>query len=156
MTEAKTAEPATEKSERGPRENKRQETGRRQRVPMGTPQAKLSATVEEGYVGRWINDQGGRIIKAREAGYEFAEDQTANGEDKRRKAQVGTLPDGSPMFAYLMKIRREFYDEDQAFKQKVNDEVDATIKEGVPQGAEEQDRAGFYVPDEGITMKSET
>ena len=126
--------------------------GRRRRIPLGTPELKLVADVGPGYVGRWINDMGGRIARAQEGGWEFALDHAIDAEDKRRSRVVGTQDNGNPMTAYLMMIREEFYDEDQALKQVPLDEMDAAMRRGVPQGAEDRDQSGFYVPDEGINI----
>lgn len=127
---------------RDDRADTREETGRRQRIPMGVPRAKLHAEIDKGYVGRWINDHNGRIQQAEAAGYTHVTE--GKGRGNKRRQQVGTLPDGSPMFAYLMQIRKEFYDEDQALKLRAADDIDAAIKRGTPREAEGQDAANFY------------
>lgn len=123
----------------------REAKGRAQRTPLGVRQAKLAAEIEEGYVGRWVNDDPGRIQRALSAGYEHVEAK-ANGQGRaaKQKQQVGTHPDGSPKYAYLMKIRQEFYDEDQAMKEAGNAEVDAALTSGRPDGADARDAGSFY------------
>lgn len=115
------------------------------RVPLGTPDMKLGIRDYggqlEGFVPRWINDKGGRIHDALTGGYEpvFKDDQVLAGEvGENRNSDmgswvsqiVGTQEDGSPMRAYLMKIKREWYEEDQQAKQKRVDAVDEAIRGG--------------------------
>jgi hypothetical protein len=163
-TQAKTIEPATEIATdtqrkpsaqephpldtRGERPTSRNETGRLARIPLGTPNAKLSAPKRAGYVRRWINDMNGRIQAAERAGYAKVEEKGV--ECVRR---VGTLEGGHPLNAHLMEIRQEFYDEDQRAKQARVDEVDAVIKGGKPQGVAPEDQSRFYTPSEGVSLK---
>lgn len=143
--------PASEMSgSRDPRPTTREETGRRKRIPLGAPQAKLAAEQRAGYVRRWINDANGRVQNAIAAGYEHVEDAGSFGRGEKVKRQVGTHPDGSPMQAYLMEIRQEFYVEDQALKARELDKLDAAMRRPTPQGATApEDRNGFY--GEGLT-----
>lgn len=117
---------------------------RRQRIPFGTPKRKLSldeATAErlKGKVPRWIIDKDGRIPSAQAGGYEFI---TAEGTEKvgdtvqseeggkNIRKLVGKHEDGSPQYAYLMAIDKEFYEEDQRAKEAVNAKVDESIRRG--------------------------
>ena len=136
-----------------PRSEDRAETGRTKRVPMGTPTLKMEAVIRPGFVGHWFNDQNGRLQLAQGAGYEFAEDQSQPGRDKKRKMQVGSQ-DGKPTFAYLMEIRQEFYDEDQALKMAPLDEMDAQMRRGQPHGVAEGERGTFY--DAGTQVTTST
>ena len=127
---------------------------RHRRVPLGIPELKMTARIRSGYIGRWINDAGGRIARAQQGGWEFALDHDSEEEDKRRSMVVGTQRDGQPLLAYLMEIREEFYDEDQALKQKPLDEMEAAMRRGTPhEAATGADRERFYVPDEGISIE---
>ena len=53
------------------------------------------------------------------------------------------------MYAYLMKIRQEWYDEDQAELQSRNDKIDNAIRSGKNVVGEQP---GFYVPQGGIKL----
>lgn len=121
---------------------KRESNGR---VPLGTPGMKMSIRDYggqlEGYVPRWINDKGGRIHQALGGGYEpvFKDDRVVAGESGGDRNSdmgswvsqiVGTKEDGSPLRAYLMKIKREWYDDDQKAKQQQVDAVDEAIRGG--------------------------
>ena len=142
---------------RGERPTTREETGRRARVPLGDPRPKMAAPKRAGYHRRWVNDAGDRLRAAEEAGYQFVEDEIEvdeAGRGTRRSMTVGTKEDGSPLRAFLMEIRNEFYEADQAVKQAKIDEVDAAMRRGDVQGAQPQDKEKFYVPDEGISIRS--
>jgi len=131
---------------RSAREATREETGRRERVPMGVPRPKLSAVIRPGYKGRWVNDDGDRVQEAQRAGYEFAEDQSASGRDKKQSRRVGVRPDGKPLIAYLMEIRQEYYDEDEAARMAAVNGQEAADMSGTPHGVDERERSGFYNP----------
>ncbi|MCI0559224.1 MAG: hypothetical protein MN733_12075 [Nitrososphaera sp.] len=114
----------------------------RARRPMGVPRAKLAIPDLPGYMGRVVNDTPGRIAMALEGGYEFVNKAEApNWGDSevtpgnsdlgtRVSRVVGTHPDGTAMRGYLMRIRKEWYDEDQAAKMQKVDEIDSAIKHG--------------------------
>lgn len=135
------------RAERGPR---------RPRIPMGVPRSKLSVQgMEEGYVYRWFNDHGGRIQQATQAGYEFAKDVTAGDTGERNSdigskvsQLVGAKEDGSPLRAYLMRIKREWYLEDQTAKQADINETDESIRHG--QIGKEHGDGHTYIPSTGI------
>lgn len=164
MSEEITREEMTE--DRAPRRGRkpgREEGGRNRRVPLGTPESKLTvpqAQDDKEHEYRWINDKPGRLMRAQAAGYEFVEDPTMqvgtgstngnSGADSRVSRLVGKDERGHPLYAYLMKIKREYYDEDQAAKQKAIDEVENTIKRG-----RFNEKAGDerYVPKEGIRIR---
>lgn len=139
----------------------RQETARARRVPLGTPEMKLTAENREGYVRRWFNGKGNRLSRAQQAGYTFVEDDTFIGEGAESRNSdigsavsqiVGTNEDGSPLRAYLMEIRREWYEEDQAAKQAAIDEREDAIRNGSVN--DEQGRQdNRYVPREGIKFQ---
>lgn len=142
-----------EQGNRQARSQNRQGKGRSKRVPLGTPRSKLAVEGKDpNYAYRWVNDQGGRIQQAEQADYEFVgagEVTVGSGVDRNsevgdRVSQiVGTKEDGSPMRAYLMRIKREFYEEDQVEKQKEVNAKDAAIQSGSVSGQPGQD--GRYV-----------
>lgn len=147
MTEIKKeikATPESNKVER-PRERKRN-------VFNGT-QGKLQVGKEiPGFHLHIFNDTPGRIQAATEAGYEFVKPEEVDGVmdnvtsrnteigDKVRFL-VGAGDKGEPMYAYLMKIKQEWWEEDQAALQAKNDKTDAAIRTGKTPGVDSQ---GFY------------
>jgi len=85
------------------------------------------------YVYRIVNDDDDRITQMQEIGYEIVTDSTLKVGDKR--VAVPTT-EGSPTkvsvgggkIAYVMRIRKEFYDEDQKAKQALADELETSTK----------------------------
>jgi len=128
---------------------------RRKRKPLGVPVSKLAVQERDGYVRRWINDDGGRIQQAEEAGYEFVTKAVVSSEAQKGQGTkisqiVGTQENGQPLYAFLMEIKKEWYDEDQRAKQAEVDKVDMAIKTGNVNGTVGED--GRYVPREGIKV----
>lgn len=121
----------------------------RKRVPFGTPRSKLVVPVKpEGYHLRWVNDDVGRIYAAQNGYYEFCSPEEVgmeSTEDGKVKVLVGKTPQGTPMFAYLMKIKIEYYEED---KQAINAQQDA-FEAAIRRGQNSNGEYG-YVPKEGI------
>lgn len=158
---ADTAETTNETMEgRVPRQRARSERGRKRRQPLGQSQQKLAATVPDGMVGHWFNDTPGRVQQAMDAGYTFisneGEDLEEEGSrDQARRELVGRKEDGSPMYAYLMAIPAEWYQEDQAAKQSAVDETDSAIRRGNIRGAARGDESSYYVPSEGISVRND-
>lgn len=85
------------------------------------------------YVYRWMNDDGGRLLaKTRQDDWDFVgqlgehvpADEYTTGAAWR---VIGKNPDGSAMRAYLVRKRREFYEEDKRKEQKQTEEVTRQI-----------------------------
>lgn len=138
---------------------------RTKRVPLGTLRSKL--TIPEDFVDkkrfqpRWVVDRPGRIDNAMAGGYTFVQDsnmtvEVGEGTDGRDKMStavcrtVGTHEGGAPMKAYLMKIRREWYEKDQRDKQAEVDKTDESIKQGTVASQPGDKR---YIGSQGITYK---
>lgn len=130
---------------------------RKTRVPLGVPRAKLQAPEIKGFRTRWINDYTGRIEQAIAGGYEHVYEKDLQGEagntDLGEKVSriVGRNEDASPLRAFLMKIKEEWYQEDQRAKRKQLDETDAAIRRGK---LNEQPDDRRYIPREGITVSN--
>jgi hypothetical protein len=107
-----------------------------------------------------FNDEPGRVEQALAVGYTFVTPDEVGGTatnvvsrntdigDKVRFL-VGTDGKGEPLYAYLMKIPLEFYEEDQAALQSKIDAVDAAIRGGKLTG-DGHTTEGFY--DAGIRV----
>lgn len=128
----------------------------RKRVPIGGRRTKLQLSQNEldalkDYKLRWINDSQGRIPAAEAGGYEFVSPEEASslGEgaihagNSDLGARVSKVVDRHGTRAYLMKIRKDWYDEDQAEKEKQNALVDQQLRP-VSQGG--QTIEGGYTP----------
>lgn len=118
----------------------REPKGRAERIPLGSHRQKLIADVRPGFVRRWINDKGARIQYALQGGWEFVsrDKTTATTTDQGQGVSqvTGTREGGDSMRSYLMEISKEWYDEDQAAKQKRIDDVESQIKRGKDQHGE--------------------
>lgn len=115
----------------GASKNKRQ-ARQSTRVPAGGQRQRLAIGDEykdENYVYRWVNDEAGNIDRYRQGGYDFVEstESPVIGEDQQDHGQpvdstvsmhVGRTRYSTNGTAYLMRIRREYYDEDQEEKRK--------------------------------------
>lgn len=97
-------------------------SGRVSRTPVGTRNILTVAGKEPGYVYRVINDSGDRVQEFMDAGYELVDASSVRVGDKRvntakaegSKAQLSV---GQGQKAYVVRIKQEWYDEDQAAKQ---------------------------------------
>lgn len=124
----------------------------RKRIPFGTPRTKLEVPyMPEGYHGHWVNDDAGRIFAAQQGYYEFVTpdevglDKT---EDNKVKVLVGKNAQNGPLFAYLMKIKLEYYKEDRQLINSKQDEFERALK----QLGNNQNGEYGYVPKEGIKI----
>lgn len=87
------------------------------------------------YVYRIVNADGDRIAQFEEAGYELVEGKDVKVGDRRldsasaegSKAQVSVDREGKK--AFVMRIRKEWYEEDQRAKQKQVDDLEQSIKQ---------------------------
>lgn len=113
----------------------------------------------EGYHTHIFNDVPGRVDQALRVGYEFVKPDEVGGTATNvvsRNTDIGDkvrflvgVDGDKPQYGYLMKIRQEFYDEDQAKLQAKNDLSDDAIRGGTmnkPGNSTE----GFY--DAGIKV----
>jgi len=154
-------------------QEKSNQIGLRKRIPMSVPKAKLAVPDISGYHCHWINDYAGRIMQAHQGGYEFvsedeaminnfslgtASDLSGNTDmGSRVSVVVGKNEDGTALRAYLMKIRNEWFAEDQAVAQERVDAVDQQIKRGrVGSEADKNksDTANRYVRTADISQSS--
>lgn len=124
-------------------------TPRRVRKPFGSQAQKLARPNRQGFVRHWFNDTPGRILRAKEAGWEIV--LADNGEPDTHP--VGVSETGGALIAFLMETPEEFYKEDQAAEQKRIDEMERSFK----RGADEQGQPGMdgrYIPSRGITIRT--
>jgi len=140
-----------------------QKAQERKRVPMSIPRRKLEVPERPGYVRYWMNDYPGRIQQALQGGYDFVKttdvdiNNSSTGADSTLSGNtdmgtnislvVGKTEQGGPLRAYLMEIKAEYYNEDQAYIQDRVDLVDKTIRRGKfkPEGESQADSENSYV-----------
>ena len=106
--------------------------GRPQRVPVGTRNVLTVAGKDANYEYRVINDSGDRVQEFLDAGYELVEKDSVRVGDKRvnsasAEGSVSQISVGQGQKAFVVRIKKEWYEEDQAAKQtKVNALEDST------------------------------
>jgi len=108
-------------------------SGRVKRTPIGKRNILSVANKDPNYVYRVVNDTGDRIAAFEEAGYVVCEASEVKVGDKRvervssegSKAQVAV---GKGDKAFVMKILKEYYDEDQEAKLQQVRELEKSIK----------------------------
>ena len=134
-------------------------TRKRRNVFNGT-EAKISVRTQiEGYHLHVFTDTGGRIQEAMDSGYEFVRPEEVGGVSENVVSRNGDLGErirflvnpraqGTEQYGYLMKIRQEWYEEDQAELQAKNNRIDASIRGGKVGG----ENPAFYVPNGGIKL----
>lgn len=106
--------------------NEALEKRRRERRPFGAMEQKLLWPNRPGYHRHWFNDEPGRLLRAKEAGYEPVLD------DKGAPVctVVGIGRGGHPLTAYLHEIPQEWFDEDMAAQEGVVMELKRQIERG--------------------------
>ena len=135
--------------------------GRRVRNAFnGTKQKLQVGNGIPGYHLHIFNDEPGRIQTALDGGYEFVSPDEVGGTTENVVSRntdigdkvrflVGANATGEPVYAYLMKIKQEWFEEDQKALQERNDLTDRAIKGGKLAGI---DNTGFY--DAGIKYQN--
>jgi len=127
----------------------------RERVPFSAQRKRLQIDEKfDGFVTRWFNEQDDRIERALAAGYEFVDRDSvkqvgdkdiSNGNtDMNSKVSrvVGRTANNQPIRAFLMKIRKDWYEADQAKKEETNRLVDDAIRAGKVGGADIKNQYG--------------
>ena len=121
----------------------------RKRIPMSVPVQKLEAPDIPGYHLHWFIGTADRIQRALDGGYEFVDeretqvnnvglggDSTASGNTdmgSRVSVVAGTElgRDGQPIRLILMKIKQEWYEEDQKLVVDRNEKVATALRGGL-------------------------
>lgn len=137
----------------------------RKRIPMSVPQRKLQTPEIPGYRLYWFLDR--NVLQAQRAGYEFVDEQevdlnqtnvgsskdlTGNNDlGSRVKILNGVSAGNSPEYLNLMKIKYEWFQEDQKALAQVNGNVlssifrDEKIMTGDGDPTQQEDKANRYV-----------
>lgn len=140
-------------------ETVRSQAQRPRRNSIGVPRLTLAVTNEiPGYHLCWMNDDG-NVQSALDSGYEFVtrgETELANGVtplntdmSDKVKQKVGTTQQGDVLYAFLMKIKNEWHEEDMAAIEAENKKIEEAIAGGNIAGSVGQD--GRY--NAGISIK---
>lgn len=128
---------------------------RNKRKPFGQPRSKLTVErTDPAFHYRWILDTPGRIQEAIEGDYVFVTPEEVGREanSENRVSVRGSINnDGSAQMQYLMKIPKEFHEEDTKEAQKYLDDIDTAIRGGRINQTPGDHR---YVPPGGISIKT--
>ena len=134
---------------------------RKRRNGFNGTEVKISVREQiPGYHLHVFTDQGQRVKEAIDTGYEFVTPSEVGGVSENVVSRNGDLgerirflvnpkAEGAEQYGYLMKQRLEWYEEDQAALQNLNNAKDSAIRKGQING----ENPGFYIPKGGITMK---
>ena len=140
-------------------ETVRTQAQRPRRNSIGVPRLTLAVKFDiPGHHMCWMNDDG-NVESALDSGYEFVTRGETELEDgvspsnvdmgDRIKQKVGTTQQGDVLYAFLMKIKNEWHEEDMAAIELQNKQVEDAIVSGSINGAVGQD--GRY--NAGISIK---
>ena len=104
------------------------------------PQA-IAGDKDPNYVYRFVNDTGSRVANFQAAGYEIVRDENLVVGDNRvfdpSASETGKkVISNDGTVSYLMRIKKEWHEEDQAAKQAYIDETEGAIKQTASQGAD--------------------
>ena len=107
---------------------------RTQRTPLANRSVLGIKGKEPGYVYRIVNDTGDRVASFQEQGYEIVPDAKVGATGNRRVDNPSALGSASSISvgqntkAVVMRIKDDWYKEDQAVKQQTVDDSEQTMK----------------------------
>ncbi len=145
LIDALAAEPQAPATARGDAANSPEQAvverkAKAKRISMSVPRLKLEVPELPGFKLYWFADRPGRILQAQAGGYEFvssdealihsfslASDSSESG-NSDLGSRISVVSGGERL--YLMKIKQEWYEQDQAEAQKIPDRVDEAIRRG--------------------------
>ena len=129
------------------------------RVPVGRARTRLSLEfTDPNYIFRWVNDVADRIGRFQLGGYLFATKEdvgdvgvkdvaTTNPELNKDSGRIVRVVNKNGVKAYLMKIHKDLYDEDQAAKEEEVARTDEAMRAGTHGGGVER---GYIKPNHSI------
>ncbi len=115
--------------------------GRVRRTPVGIRNVLTVSGKDDKYVYRIVNDTGDRVQQFMEAGYETVSAKDVRVGDNRvnKPSTEGTVAQasvGGGMKGIVMRIQKDWYDEDQAAKLRHVAETEATTKQKALEGSD--------------------
>lgn len=107
--------------------------GRVKRTPVGQRNVLKVAGKDPNYEYRIINDTGDRVQEFLDAGYELVKEGSVAVGDKRvnkasSEGSVSQVSVGQGQKAFVVRIRKDWYMEDQAAKQQRVNELEASTR----------------------------
>lgn len=110
------------------------------RAPLGNRNILTVTGKEPGYEYRFVNDTGDRIQEFLDDGWEIVEKKDVRIGDKRlgnptsAEGTAATAAVGHGTTAYVLRIKEEWYKEDQEAKQEYVNQTEAATKEKAQDG----------------------
>jgi hypothetical protein len=105
---------------------------RPERTPLAARNRLTFRGKDPGFVYRYINDTEDRLERAREAGYEFVVSDESPGDKRVAEAtKMGAKVSkqvGGGTTAFLMRIPKEYYEDDQKAKTSKINELEKSLK----------------------------
>lgn len=116
-------------------------SGRVKRTRIGQRNVLTVSNQDPNYVYRVVRNEGDRVEVFKEAGYETVDASTHRVGDRRvdstsNSGSIATAHLGGGMQGVVMRIPREFYEEDQAYKEALLSETE--------QGMKPENQDGYY------------
>lgn len=104
------------------------------RTPLGQRQILSVSDKEEGYQYRFVNDSADRVQRFLDAGWEVVPADNVRIGDKRinnptPEGSVAMASVGQGLKAYVLRIKDEWYEEDQATKQAHINAIESATRE---------------------------
>lgn len=114
-------------------------SGRVKRNPVSGRNVLTVQGKDPNYVYRVVNDDADRVARFLDGGYELVSEDSVKVGDTRlstpsAEGSVKQISVGGGKKGYVMRIRKEFYDEDQKAKQDFVDQQEATTKQKATSG----------------------
>lgn len=148
-----------EDTEKATRKTETKRRKRRRDTSLGSYKQKMTLPTEvhewakkEDKVLRWVNDQRGKLHYAQANDWDFVKYQGGTVGEVEQPENIGDCysmvvgsDNGRDITAYLMAKNRDWYEDDQAEKQKDVDEIDRAIHEGTAANPSAEDAQ--YVKD---------
>ena len=108
-------------------------SGRPQRTPIGSRNVLTVNGKDPNYEYRIVNDEGDRVEQFKAAGYDVVAAKDVTIGDRRitqasTEGSVAQAAVGGGLKAVVMRIKKEWYEEDQAAKQAEIDKTEAAMK----------------------------
>ncbi len=122
------------------RTTERPSRSEKKRIPVSGSNRDLLGVVgkDENYVYRWVNGTDSRIMRFKEGGWDLVEHNVTVGERSSDTAastsSLITKDGGKGVTLYLMRILRDFYDEDQVAKRNRINKTEDTMKRSLNSG----------------------
>lgn len=121
-------------------EDKSRSDDRPERIPVSGSKDILTVKGrDDGFVYRWVNDEDDRLYRFERGGYDFVSHDASIGtrgvDTSSGTSTVISKNMGKGVTAYLMRLPRELFDEDQKAKAKRIDAIEDTMKKALKDGS---------------------